>query len=464
MGGVGNWIGEHWWYKLAHVCQRWRKLILESSLYLDLSLVCTEGTPVTDMLAHSPPLPLVIDYFNRFYDITAEDEEGTVLALKQRDGVRRIRLWMPPTSVQKLIVAIDEEYPILEYLVIMPRIKDNSTILQFPDTLQAPHLRCLSLIGFAIPTGSRLLTTVVGLVMLELVMIHPSTYFHPNTLLRWLSSMPQLKALVIHFTSPVPNHTVERQSSHMPIMTPVVLLNLRWFGFRGIRTYLEAVVRRITAPRLAKLEITFFNQVTFFVPRLLQFMNTIAIENLRLESAKFEFSYDRVDMEVYSHTEAEKPALHVEVDCWHLDWQITSMAHISNSLSQMFSTVQHLSFEHDEHFRSSEEHNEVDRTELRKLLKSFSNVKTLYVDDGLIKDVSCCLQLDDPLELLPELQELIYSVYPESGNTCDSFTSFIDARQNVGRPITLVTRSPRSETLDSRRMGVKFETGGVLDP
>ena len=193
-------------------------------------------------------------------------------------------------------------------------------------------------------------------------------------------------------------------------------------------------------------------------------MNTIAIENLRLESAKFEFSYDRVDMEVYSHTEAEKPALHVEVDCWHLDWQITSMAHISNSLSQMFSTVQHLSFEHDEHFRSSEEHNEVDRTELRKLLKSFSNVKTLYVDDGLIKDLSCCLQLDDPLELLPELQELIYSVYPESGNTCDSFTSFIDARQNVGRPITLVTRSPRSETLDSRRMGVKFETGGVLDP
>ncbi|KAF8485122.1 hypothetical protein DFH94DRAFT_264306 [Russula ochroleuca] len=429
-----------------------------------LSLVCTEGTPVTDMLAHSPPLPLVIDYFNRFYDITAKDEGETILALKQRDRVRRIRLWMPPTGVQKLIVVTVEEYPILEYLVIMPRIKDDSTILQFPDTLQAPHLRCLSLSGFALPTGSRLLTTAVGLVMLELVMIHPSTYFHPNTLLRWLSSMPQLKALVIHFSSPVPNHTVE-QRSHMPITTPVALPNLRWFWFRGIRAYLEAVVPRITAPRLAKLEITFFNQVTFFVPRLLQFMNTT--ENLRLESAKFEFSYERVDVEVYPHKEAEMSALHIEVDCWHLDWQVSSAAQISNSHSQMFSAVEHLSFEHDEHFRSSEEHNEVDRTELRKLLRSFSNVKTLYVDDGLIKDFSHCLRLEDPLELLPELQELIYSVYPESGTTGDSFTSFIDARQNAGRPITLVSRSPRSETLDSRRMGGlvggKTEPEGVLD-
>jgi hypothetical protein len=39
-----------------------------------------------------------------------------------------------------------------------------------------------------------------------------------------------------------------------------------------------------------------------------------------------------------------------------------------------------------------------------------------------------------PLELLPELQELTHS---GSGNTGDAFTSFIDARQNAGRPVTL---------------------------
>jgi hypothetical protein len=45
------------------------------------------------MLAHSPPLPLVIDYEDDGEDtvITAEDEEAIILALEQRDRVRRIR-------------------------------------------------------------------------------------------------------------------------------------------------------------------------------------------------------------------------------------------------------------------------------------------------------------------------------------------------------------------------------------
>jgi hypothetical protein len=114
------------------------------------------------------------------------------------------------------------------------------------------------------------------------------------------------------------------------------------------------------------------------------------------------------------------------------------MAQISDSLSQLFSAVEHLAFEHKMHSQSSEEHNEVDRTEWRKLLRSFGNVKTLRIDDGLVEQLSRCLRLDDrelPLELLPELHELTYS---GSGKSGDAFTSFINARQNAGRPVTLV--------------------------
>ena len=60
--GGEDWVGERWWYRIAHVCQRWRSLILGSASHLGLFLVCTHGTPVANMLAHSPPLPLVIDY------------------------------------------------------------------------------------------------------------------------------------------------------------------------------------------------------------------------------------------------------------------------------------------------------------------------------------------------------------------------------------------------------------------
>ena len=110
--GGREWIRERWWYKLTHVCQRWRNLILGSASYLGVCLVCTFGTPVADMLAHSPPLPLVIDCYK--HDSTAEDEETINLALEQRDRVRRIRLIIPVLKMQKLIMAMDGEYPILE--------------------------------------------------------------------------------------------------------------------------------------------------------------------------------------------------------------------------------------------------------------------------------------------------------------------------------------------------------------
>jgi hypothetical protein len=71
---------------------------------------------------------------------------------------------MPATTLQKLNVTMDDEYPILEHLIISCPLEDKSSICQFPETLQAPNLRHLYLIGFTLPIGSRLLTTSVGLV------------------------------------------------------------------------------------------------------------------------------------------------------------------------------------------------------------------------------------------------------------------------------------------------------------
>jgi hypothetical protein len=74
-------------------------------------------------------------------------------------------------------------------------------------------------------------------------------------------------------------------------------------------------------------------------------------------------------------------------------------------------------------------------------------VKTLYVENELVEGLSHCLQLEDgelPLELLPELQEL---TYPRSRDTRAAFTAFVDARQNAGRPVTLVRDGPSPSPL-----------------
>ena len=410
------WHHEQWWYKLAHVCQRWRNVLFWSASHLDLCLVCTYGTPVADMLAHSPLLPLVMDYFNRDWETTAEDEEGIILALEQHDRLRRVRFLMPAPKLQKLIAAVDEECPMLEYLILYPsRRIDNSTALMFPETFQAPHLRHLMLKGFSLTTVSKLLTNATDIVTLCLRVNHRDTYFQPNTLLQWISFMPQLETLEIRFLFPVPNHDVERQLIHTPITPPLTLPNLRFLVLKGGSAYVEAIVRRITTPRLRKLGIWLFNQLTFSVPCLQQFMNTAA--NLRFDSAKFVFRKDKVHAGLYLREEIEVAEIKmipllIIVHCYHLDWQVSSVAQIFNSLGQLFSTVEHLTLEHRIHSQSSEVHNEVDRTEWRKLFTTFSKVKTLRVSSGLVQEVSHSLRPEDgevASELLPELQSLTHS-------------------------------------------------------
>jgi hypothetical protein len=379
------------------------------------------------MLAHSPPLPLVIDYFAENGDITTE-EEGIIIALEQRDRVRRIRLFPNP---QKLVMAIDGEYPVLEYLIITADDNSTGTALMLPEAFQAPHLRHLTLRGFALPIESRLLTTAMGLITLSLYMV-PYAYFRPSTLLQWVSLMPQLETLVIDTLFPIPNQDVESQLMHTPITTHVTLPNLRWFAFQGDSAYLEEVVRRIITPRLEVFSIEFYKQLTYSVPRLVQFMNTT-----KFDSAKFEFSGKQISVEFYFREEAKTNTLTIYVYCSHLDWQVSSVAQLFNSLSQMFSAVEYLTLEQKVHSQPSDEHNEVNRTVWRRLLTSFGNVKTLRVDDGLVKELSRCLRQDGEehaSELLPELKELRYS---GRGNA-DGFTSFIEARQNAGRPVALM--------------------------
>jgi hypothetical protein len=66
--------------------------------------------PVADMLAHSPPLPLTIWYTNDGNrEMTAEDEEGALHALSQRDRAHCIALWMPAPNLGKFIMTMNSQ-------------------------------------------------------------------------------------------------------------------------------------------------------------------------------------------------------------------------------------------------------------------------------------------------------------------------------------------------------------------
>ena len=389
------------------------------------------------MLSHSPPLPLIIDYIDQGHGLTADEEAGIVLALQHRDRVRRIRLVVPMPELQRLVMAMDREFPVLEYLYIGPPTK-HTIGLKLHEAFQA-HLRHFILINFAFTVGPSLLTntTAASLVTLVLQRIHPSAYFRPNDLLQRLSLIPHLETFIFGFDSPVHNREVERQLLRQLDMTPITLPNLRWLGFKGASAYMEAVLPQITTPLLERLEVSFLNQLIFSIPRLLQFIDEA--ENLNFGSAILTFHEKSICMNAYPTEEARKYALYLEVGCSHFDWQVASVAQIINTLRTLLSTVEHLTLEHGGNFKSPEQPNEDDLVQWRKLLDSFDNVKTLSVFGSLIGELSFTLTSDGerPLELSPELKELLCPAGRYSSHN-HVISTFINTHQNAGQPRLLI--------------------------
>jgi hypothetical protein len=386
------------------------------------------------MLAHSPPLPLIIYHDDEKHDVTAEDEEGIMLALQHRDRIRRICLYLPTLSLQKLITALDHGFPMLEYLCMAPPPKHH-TQLTIPLTFQAPQLRHLILDHFTSPIGSPLVTSATGLLRLLLRFMDPSTPNHPNDLLESLSPSHQLEILQMHFLSPVPDHEVEEQLLHTPITTHITLSNLRRLDIRGISTYFESFLPQIITPRLERLCVEFVNQPRISVPHLLQFMRTA--ENLRFSNVDILFYHETVAVLVYPPIENASFNFYLEIPCEHLDWQVSSLAQIFRFLRPLFFDVIDLTLDYRKHDLSSEWHNQADSTHWRELLGSFKGVETLRVHKGLVAELSRSLQLDGepPLDILPELKELICPLGTVDDNT---FAAFIHDREVAGQPVSLI--------------------------
>jgi len=368
---------------------------------------------------------------------TVGDEKGILFALQHRDRIRRIRIVWPLPSLQKFIMAMDGEFPILEYLYAAPPAKDNTSLV-LPHTFQAPRLRYFILIGFAFPTGHPLFPTAMDVVTLSLQEIHSYANFRLDGLFHILSLLPQVESLTIGFHSPFPNRDVRTQLLQMSNMIHLTLPNLRHFAFEGVSAYLEMLLPRMTAPLLGELRI-YFNQLTFSVPCLRDFMSKA--RNLHFHSATFTFYDWGIIVMLYPRERNPRMyALDMHIFCRHLDWQVSSVAQIFTVLSPVFSEVADLTLGYSEHVSSPEWHHEADRTQWRNLLRSFHNVRTLLVDDGLTRELSRSLRPADgesSVDLLPDLKELEYSTYRTAS---DAFSSFIDARQLAGRPVTLVRR------------------------
>jgi hypothetical protein len=197
----------------------------------------------------------------------------------------------------------------------------------------------------------------------------------------------------------------------------------------------------MTTPRLVTFKVHFYNQLSYHIPRLLQFITTTG-ENLRFSTARICFYDGGVAVWVYPKSETIVFAFYLHVLCDHFEWQVSSMAQILSVLKPAFSLVADLTLDYAEHWHSvtSEWHNQASGTQWRRVLGSFRNVKTLGVQRRLVGGLTCSPRLDElegpPLdsELLSELKEL---VCPETRHS--DFAPFIEKRRAAGRPTDLIS-------------------------
>ncbi|KAH9037017.1 hypothetical protein EDB84DRAFT_1577669 [Lactarius hengduanensis] len=408
------------WCKLSHVCRRWRNLIHESAFHLGMHILCTNGSPVLDTLAHLPSLPLIIDYQDETGTMGAKDELGMSQALQLRDRVRRVVLSIPPASLHKLLVLMDDSYPILEHLRLSSTAKGADADLILPRTFVAPNLCHLNLLGISLP--NKIAATVLH--------CRPS-HAHAH-------ERPILEELSVCFSIPIPRPSAESELWNAP-EPPVMLPVLKRLTFRGVGAYLESLVAQISAPRLEYLGITIFNQVAFTLPHLSHFIN--ATEGLKLPIASVIFECGTVSVVADQRDRQQwadgPPNFSFRVICREFDWQVDCAAQICNALMPMLSGVEGLTLDFDGHRIPTEwQDGAVDGATWRELLEPFVGARKLRICHALVWELSLVLESEDAglnPTLLPCLQELVPQLEEEHANHV--FSSFIDAREIAGRPV-----------------------------
>jgi hypothetical protein len=419
------------WPMLAHVCQRWRRIIFESPRGLDLRLYCTYGTPVLKTLEYWPPLPLVLNYGGspELNPPAPEDEKNIMAALKQSDHVRFISLTVTTSLVEKLST-ISEPITELEEINLLSR---DDLQLTLPDVFRSgPRLRTLRSTRIAIPALPQLLSPPTGLVELQLHEIPKLGYFCPKAFANALSGATRLETLSLHFHSLPPR----RNHLRMPLRSDserTVLSALTFLKYRGTSKFLDSFVARIDAPRLEDIDITFSSQPTMDASQLGRFIERTEMQ-ISLLQADIVISTDAISIS-FTSSSTSTP-LRLQIPCKQLDWKLSSMTQVCDRFSPFLFRVNNLGVNATQ---LSSERDEVDGEQWLALFRVFCGARSLWITGELTSHVLCALgKTDGDVSVLLDLRHLrVGSSLAIYGPSWDAVQSFLTWRWASGHPLQI---------------------------
>jgi len=441
------------WQKLAHVCRRWRHIVLASPRRLDLRIACNPRTPTRRLLDIWPPFPISISGLT-WLRTDARCKDNVIAALERRDRVFEIDLsYIPSAELGQIASTMEEPFPALTRLRVHPdsRKLDLTTrevtrvaALPLPNAFlggSAPRLREFTLRNIAFPALPNLVLSATHFQKLQLFDVPHAGYISPQAMATFLLALPNLKSLTIEFPSP------ESRPLQMtpPPLTHAILPSLTYFQFDGASEYLVDFITQVDTPLLDRLYMTFSSDLVFDFPRLYKFLD-------RTDGRKpFVWAELRLrPWQVMVFLESSS-TFEMNIGCKVSDWPaLESMTRLCDQLIPLLSQVEYLEIHEDcwediwdgVKFMDEQEWQElVDDPGWLELLSPFLSVKSLYIADRLGLILSSVLEKvtgERVTEVLPALQNLfIQNLWPHEESVEEAITPFVSARQLYDHPIVV---------------------------
>jgi hypothetical protein len=395
------------WITLVHVCQRWRSVIFGSPRRLDLQLLCTDKTSVTEMLDIWPPLPIFIWAYG-----STSDTDNILALLNHKDRICQISLRQVPNLLLEEISAalMQESFPLLTNLELERHPTLDPIFMGFPSPFlcgSSPLLQHVMLDGIPFPDPELpnfLSSSVNHLTSLSLYHIPLSGYISPNAMVTCISALISLEELHLEFEWP---HSLPDWESRLPRQpTRSVQPALRIFRFKGVSEYLEDFVARIDAPQLHDLSMCCFDNDIFDTSQLVLFINRItSLKPLDVADVDFTgkvwFNFS---------TETRGPGgFSVEINCGRWEWEFSTMVQFCTSFSRCFSSVETLRIINEPPYYQGRDNFENATQEWLDFLLLFTAVRDIHLCETSAGQISFMLQelAEGRLtEVLPRLQTI----------------------------------------------------------
>ena len=187
------------WRALAHVCQRWRRIIFAWPNQLGVQVECMSGTGMAKVLNVWPTLPLSISLE---LDDKNLDGGDLISGLTHRDRLVGIKFWgLSKSQLERCAIMMQGSFPNLRTLVLTRRAGVPPVITDPFLGGSVPRLRQLRLCHVPFPTLPDLLLSASDLVDLHLDQIPSTGYISSDMMATCMSLLPRLQSVFIIFQS-----------------------------------------------------------------------------------------------------------------------------------------------------------------------------------------------------------------------------------------------------------------------